>query len=487
MEPFLVDQLPRSSTLGFAFSSVGFNLSNPYRLAGSDDYAGSTETSGALLIGSQRYGHLENWGDYDWFAVELTAGKTYRLQQNGMTLADPMLRLRNSKGQLLAINDNNPTSKNSEIIYTAKQSGRHFLDAGSANPWLTGLYSINASDISTTQAYKPSSIFSSVDGFGEANAKRALDRLTGLPVSTRPALGGANWNLDRIDAPSAWAAGATGKGVTVAVIDTGVDITHPDLDSNIWTNYREIPGNGIDDDANGLIDDLHGWDFVDGDNQPSDVNGHGTHIAGIIASENNRIGSTGVAFESTIMPIRVLNAAGEGSTKAVVKGVRYATANGARVINLSLGNVLPSSHLIEAIIDAESQGIVVTMAAGNESSASPVYPATVARQAGLAVGAVDASGRPARFSNRAGRTVLDYVTAPGVDVLSTLPGNRYGRLSGTSMAAPHVAGIAALLLSRNPALTASEIEDLIVFSASRTSASVATKSPINSLGLPRAA
>ena len=276
------------------------------------------------------------------------------------------------------------------------------------------------------------------------NAKGAFEGLLNRSLQDQAPLGGELWNLDLIGAPEAWATnangpGATGKGVTIAVVDTGIDYNHIEFKGRIGAGY----------------------DFVDGDSIAEDSNGHGTHVAGTIAAAKDGRGITGIAHDATIMPIRVLDEDGAGYLSDVIRGVRWATNNGADVINLSLGGTGYSQAMADAIRHASSRGTVVVMAAGNEGGASPEYPAAHAIDHGIAVGAVQRDGRLANFSNRAGWQPLDYVTAPGVDITSTLPGNRYGRYSGTSMAAPHVAGVAGLLKSHNSMLSSSAIEDLI--------------------------
>jgi len=281
--------------------------------------------------------------------------------------------------------------------------------------------------------------------------------------------GGANdWNLNHVNAPEVWAQGFTGEGVVVAVVDTGVDSSHRELSSNIWVNPGEIPGNGIDDDGNGFVDDRRGWDFVAGDNDPNDGNGHGTHVAGTIAAANDGFGSTGVAPGATIMPVRVLDSDGAGSIYDVAAGIRYAVDNGADVINLSLGGGY-SSTLLSSLIYAGQNGVFVVAAAGNAAGATPAYPAAFSAELThvLSVGAHDSLDAKASFSNSVGASGAVQVAAPGVGIYSTLPDNRYGRSSGTSMAAPHVAGLAALALSANTALAPEAVRSLIVDGADR--------------------
>jgi uncharacterized protein YkwD len=307
--------------------------------------------------------------------------------------------------------------------------------------------------------------FNSNYGFGLVNAAAAVAKALNQPTfAAVPNLGGNSWNLDLINAPEVWARGYTGQGIVVAVIDTGVDYSHPDLDANIWTNNREIAGNGVDDDRNGFVDDVRGWDFVDRDNTPTDPNGHGTHVAGTIAAENNGVGATGVAYNARIMPVRVLNSGGSGSTSTIAAGVRYAADNGADVITLSLGGGL-TSDLQSAIQYAAQQGATVVMAAGNSGSSQPGFPARLANQVGIAVGAVDRNNRMAGFSNRAGSSPLNYVVAPGVAIFSTRPNNTFANLNGTSMATPHVAGVAALMLNAAPNLTPAQVVNLLTTTA----------------------
>ena len=318
----------------------------------------------------------------------------------------------------------------------------------------------------------PNGAFNDNYGYGLVNANaavtRTLNRSTLFPDV--PNLSENNWGADAINAPEVWAQNITGKGIVVAVVDTGVDYYHPDLDSNIWQNPGEIAGNGIDDDRNGFIDDIRGWDFVYNDNNPMDLDvyGHGTHIAGSIAAERNDFGITGVAYNAKIMPVRVLDSFGEGELNDVAAGIRYAADNGANVINLSIGNEFYPSNLVNAAIEyANNKGSVVVIAAGNSGSSQPDYPARNADRSGIAVGSIDINGRMSDTLNRAGSTPLDYVVAPGVDIYSTTPYDTYDILTGTSMATPHVAGVAALVLSTNPTLTPAQVEYILTATANR--------------------
>jgi subtilisin family serine protease len=317
-----------------------------------------------------------------------------------------------------------------------------------------------------TEPTTNSSSYNSNNGFGTVNAGKAVSEAAGQnPYTDVPAIGGNNWGADLIKAPTVWNNGYTGNGVVVAVLDTGVDYNHEDLRNNIWTNTNEIAGNGIDDDGNGYVDDVRGWNFDSNSNNVYDNNGHGTHVSGTIAGENNGFGVTGIAYNAKIMPVKVLDENGSGSYSAIAKGIYYAVNNGARIINLSLGGYFSNDTLKSAIEYASSKNVIVVMAAGNDGDSSPAYPARYANNHGIAVGAVDRNNQLADFSNRSGSREIAYVTAPGVDINSTLPGNQYGNYSGTSMATPHVAGVVALMLSANPSLTESQVRNILTKTA----------------------
>ncbi|BAZ67196.1 MAG: S8 family serine peptidase [Pelatocladus maniniholoensis HA4357-MV3] len=319
--------------------------------------------------------------------------------------------------------------------------------------------------------------YNSTSGYGLINASAAVAKATNQNTfADVPDLGGNNWGADLVKAPETWAQGYTGKGVVVAVLDTGVDYNHQDLSSNIWTNSKEIAGNGKDDDGNGYIDDYYGWNFDGNNNSTLDVYGHGTHVSGTIAGVNNGYGVTGIAYDSKIMPVKVLDDEGSGSNSTIASGIYYAVDNGADVINLSLGGGRFNDTLQKAIEYASNKGVIVVMAAGNDGGSQPAYPARYADKYGIAVGAVDQNKNIADFSNRAGANQLTYVTAPGVNVYSTLPGNEYALYSGTSMAAPHVAGVVALMLSANPNLSDAQIRQILAETSGNTTTQAANYS-----------
>jgi len=254
-----------------------------------------------------------------------------------------------------------------------------------------------------------------------------------------------------------------GGEVTVALLDTGTDLDHPDLVPNLWVNPREIPGNGRDDDNNGFVDDVHGADIFNGDGDPNDDNGHGTHVAGIVGARgNNGIGATGVAWRARLMSVKVLGAGSEGDTHGVARGIDYAIAGGARIINLSLAAAHPSPILDEALVRARDAGVLVLAAAGNQGrdlGVLPTYPAASTLENVVAVAASDERGALSVISSFG--TAVDLV-APGERVLSTAMGGDYEWRTGTSMAAPMAAGAAALVASIAPGADWRALRDALV-------------------------
>ncbi len=267
-----------------------------------------------------------------------------------------------------------------------------------------------------------------------------------------------------IRAPDAWDFTTGSRQVVVAVIDTGVDYTHPDLTNNIWTNLGEIPGNGIDDDGNGYVDDVHGYDFVNDDGDPMDDNDHGTHCSGTIGGEgNNAIGVAGVCWQVRIMGVKFLSAGGSGSTADGVLSVQYATLMGANVMNNSWGGGGYSQALKDAIDAAGAANIIFPAAAGNtatDNDVIPHYPSSYDSPNIVAVMSTDDHDLRSGFSCW-GLTSVD-LAAPGSDILSCQPGGGYQLMSGTSMATPHVAGACALLLAANPTLSVAQIKQALL-------------------------
>jgi len=267
-----------------------------------------------------------------------------------------------------------------------------------------------------------------------------------------------------IDAPEAWNLFRGTSEVIVAVIDTGVDYTHADLAANMWINQDEVIGNGIDDDGNGYIDDIYGYDFAYDDPDPMDGHSHGTHCAGTIgAIGNNGIGVTGVNHNVSIMAVKFLNDDGWGYTDDAVSAILYAVDNGAHILSNSWGGAKYSQALKDAISYANNNDVLFIAAAGNDSLDNdiyPFYPSSYDVPNIVSVAATDSNDQLAWFSNYGLETV--DLGAPGVSILSTVPDNAYASYSGTSMATPHVSGVAAILKGYNPELTALEIKELIM-------------------------
>lgn len=254
-----------------------------------------------------------------------------------------------------------------------------------------------------------------------------------------------------INLASAWLVTQGDPNVLVAVIDTGVDISHPDLAGSIWTNADEVAGNGVDDDGNGFIDDVCGWDFLHNDNSVFDSSTedeHGTHCVGTIAAACDSLGVTGVAPGVKILPLKFMNTSG-GTTADAIDAIDYARAAGAKIVNCSWGGDDGSITLKNTIANS---GMLFVTAAGNSGQnidTTPLYPASFDLTNIITVAAIDNQGSLASFSSSSssyGPQSVD-VAAPGKYIYSTLPGGKYGYLSGTSMAAPHVSGIAALVAS----------------------------------------
>jgi subtilisin family serine protease len=277
-----------------------------------------------------------------------------------------------------------------------------------------------------------------------------------------------------LNLPRAWQL-SQGAGVTVAVIDSGARLEHPDLAPNAWVNFDEVPRNRVDDDANGYVDDVHGVDLTTSRHNRQDLsdgNGHGTHVAGIIAGAANRRGVVGVAFRARLMIVKVLDARGAGTTGGVAEGIRYAAANGARIINLSLGGPTRDPRLVEAVRAAEEANVLLVCSAGNLAQnvdQRPSYPVSIAARNIVGVAATGPlRGRDLGDFSNFGRNTIG-LAAPGVDVLSSANDGGWERKSGTSMAAPHAAGVAALMAAMRPDLSAPELRAELLESAGRSS------------------
>ncbi len=305
------------------------------------------------------------------------------------------------------------------------------------------------------------------------------------------------WGLNDIGAQNAWKLNPGSNNMIIAVIDTGVDYTHEDLLPNIWRNTKEIPNNGIDDDQNGYIDDIVGWDFLSNDNKPYDLAaqsvqdilnggnpGHGTHCAGNIAARgNNAKGISGVAPNAQIMALRFIGDEG-GTTAGAIKAIHYAVDNGAKVLSNSWGSegedpADDNQGLKDAIKYAQDHDVLFIAAAGNstinnDTDPKKAFPASYDYENIISVAAIDSSDNLGSFSNYGAKSV--DIAAPGVKIFSTTVGNNYSDTvvdllgaywDGTSMACPHVAGAAALYWSAHPEKTYAEVKAALLNSAKR--------------------
>jgi subtilisin family serine protease len=254
-----------------------------------------------------------------------------------------------------------------------------------------------------------------------------------------------------INATKAWELTTGSHQIKIAVIDTGVDYNHPDLKGNIWINEKELNGKpGVDDDGNGFVDDIHGYNFAANTSDPMDGHGHGTHVAGTIgALHNNGVGVAGVMGEVTIVPVKFLDDSGSGTLEAALKAIDYATELNVDIMSNSWGGGGRSQALEDAIKRASDKGIIFTAAAGNSSTdndATPSYPASYDVPNVVSVAALTAQNDLASFSSYGKNSV--HIAAPGQNILSTVKGGGYEIMSGTSMATPHVSGVLGLLLAK---------------------------------------
>lgn len=293
-----------------------------------------------------------------------------------------------------------------------------------------------------------------------------------------------NWGIERIGAAQSWAAGIRGQGITVAVIDSGVDVEHPSLKNQIYANPgesgldhlgRDKSNNGVDDDDNGLIDDVNGYDFAFDSEILTDHSFHGTHVAGIIAAEHGDVAYQkghvqGVAPSARILPLAFIDSSGGGSLSDAIRAIDYAVLMGAKIINASWGGA-PCSKILGAKISSLSElNVLFLSAAGNRGvniDEQPEYPASYNLPSQITVGAVGPLNLMADFSNYGDRNV--HLFAPGLRIVSTVPGGGSRSATGTSMATPFASGVAALLWSSRPKATANEIRAALLESVDKDS------------------
>ena len=291
--------------------------------------------------------------------------------------------------------------------------------------------------------------------------------------NTGQAVNGVSGTADAdIDAPEAWDLTTGDPSVTVGIVDSGIDSSHPDLSPNIWTNPGETAANSTDDDGNGLVDDVHGWDWVGGDATANDANGHGTHVSGTVGARgNDASGVAGVAWNVKLAPLRVLDANGSGNVANLIKAYNYARQKGIRIVNASLGSGGASQPEEDALAAASNTLFVVAAGNGdvnnvgldNDVTGQETYPCNYDLPNVICVAATDSNDALTTFSNY-GTTSVD-LAAPGQDVLSTWAASKCGAitppccayLDGTSMATPHVSGAAALVWSHDPGATVAQL------------------------------
>jgi subtilisin family serine protease len=434
--------------------------------------------------------------------------RTLSIQNTGATNVNYMIRTRsghNTESQRILEGSN---SENSIISSTPRNYNFSLIENA---PYKTGELIVRFGNKGTGRQIESSKKVQMMSRFGGASVKREFELVPGLTVvklqagvSVEEALKQFNqsedviyaqpnyevhalatipndslfnelWGMNNlsdndIDAPEAWDITTGNEDIVVAVIDTGVDYTHPDLAANMWVNQAEKNGlPGVDDDENGYVDDIYGYDFVNNDGDPRDDHYHGTHCAGTIgAIGNNGQGVAGVCWHVKIMALKFLNAAGSGSTEDAIQAVQYSVLMGAKLSSNSWGGGGYSQALKDAIDAAGAAGMLFVAAAGNDGSNNdsyPTYPCSYTCESIISVMATDSSDDKSSFSNY-GLTSVD-IGAPGSSIMSCKPGNAYQYLSGTSMATPHVAGACALVWSMNSALSNMEVKNILLQTADK--------------------
>ena len=330
------------SALSFGYVDQVPALFAPASLNRSD--AGSTLSTAAKagpIDGERQFrGSLDYFDRVDLLQFEVERDAAVQIDLSGMR-TNANLVLLDERGRLLQYSAR--PGRLAESLQTELAAGTYYVGVIGASAW-SNRYLLRIDARLETPASLPETpeLGLPVDQGEPVSATPAPPTApSASPAQPLPQVSyfgsGNDWNVNQVNAPEAWAAGYRGQGITVAVVDTGVDLDHPDLVHSLYVNPGEIPGNGLDDDQNGFVDDVSGYDFVDRDAVPDDTNGHGTHVAGTIAAAHNGIGANGIAPNAKILPIRVLGSNGSGSDSGVAAGIRYAAQMGAQIINLSLG------------------------------------------------------------------------------------------------------------------------------------------------------
>lgn len=357
------------------------------------------------------------------------------------------------------------------------------LDFGDSTPTQVtgGLAPLNYAVVSGGGMVTASGVFRAVgSGTSVVRVRDSACRSSTVSITVAPpvvssltpndTLFGQLWGFSSMQATQAWGIKTDCSSVIVGVVDTGVDYQHEDLLGNRWINSGEIAADGIDNDGNGYIDDVYGWDFTsNGDNNPMDEHGHGTHVAGTIAGVgNNGKGVSGVCWTARVAALKFLDSSGSGATSDAVEAIHYARVNGFKVLNNSWGGSTYNQSLKDAIDQASQAGVLFVAAAGNDgrnNDTQPTYPAGYGSPNIISVAASDQLDRLTSFSNFGPFTV--HLAAPGLSIKSTYLGDQYVTNSGTSMASPHVAGAAALLWSWDPYLTMDQVKQRLMQTVDR--------------------
>jgi subtilisin family serine protease len=298
------------------------------------------------------------------------------------------------------------------------------------------------------------------------------------------AVGTDSWGPNMVQASAAWSSGVYGQGVLVGVVDAAVQYAHPQINPRLAQNTAEINGRkGVDDDGNGFVDDMYGWDFMQNVPDPVDIvgsgNDHGTHVSGIIAADSTRGPVQGMAPQAKIIPANFMDATGGGSLGGAIKAIQYVASRGARVINASWGGPSCSVTLGKVITDLAAKNIVMVVASGNDGlnlDVTPDYPANFNFPNMITVAASNMNDYMTNWSNSSFSIV--HVGAPGDTIYSTVPGGA-GYMSGTSMAAPSVSGAAALLLSAHPKATYAQLKQALISSVDARGFRVQSQGRIN--------
>lgn len=351
-------------------------------------------------------------------------------------------------------------AKTSDSVYAQDQAcGGQALETRFIVSWEDGHFSVeHAADLET---FKKDFVEPNL-----ANIKKfEHDRVVQLDTQPQATASNASnsWGQDLVEAKAVWDAGFTGQGVIVGVVDSVVDYTHVQLASRIAVNTKEIPQNGVDDDGNGYIDDYYGASFISQPGKETTMNEHGTHVTGIITADPSAGPISGLAPGAKFVPAPFITNDGTGNLGDAIKALQYAAARGAKVINTSWGGPSCLTTMRDVFAELGKKGVLISVAAGNSAEdidVTPTYPASFGLGNQLTVAAATASNLMAYFSNTGYRLV--HLAAPGEEILSTVPGNQYKTMSGTSMAAPFVTGAAAVLWSVRPNASVSDIRTALL-------------------------